>query len=782
AQLMQAVQLLRSNETLLEKLREQYRYILVDEFQDTNIAQLELLWLLAGGRGNIVAVGDDDQAIYRFRGASFGSFTIFLKKFCGARDAKSAIDKRKHLVSLTQNYRSTSRILRVAGEVISHNEKSPLLPPKKLNTSNSEGEKIRVAEFATPEEEAHWIASEIERLHGPGNPWRGFAVLYRKHTHRTRLLDALRRREIPFVIRKFSILSSTLVRDLLAWLRLIAVPADNVACARVLAAPYWGLEPRDLVRLSERAEKNHRRPLSDELDAAQRELPFAREGSRLPELVSLLTQLRQVARKTAATSVLEELIAGLALAPLPSEADRHYLDCFVNFVKEWEKKSEGKSLRDFIQYLNYFAEAHGDIHLEEEPYEDAVQLMTVHAAKGLEFPHVFIMHMNKRDFPSGARPVVFEFPTELMKEEKPAGDFQIQEERRLFYVALTRAQRRLTLSTVVNKWKKPSPFLDDFLMNAKIQKFDTAQSTPKVIVPPAQETTGAAPDSTDPSKLFPSTGENTRAYSRVALWAKAYHPPIPEPLQLSASAIETYQRCPMQYLFANVWRIRGGPHAMMTFGNVMHTTIKEFASLVRERRKVPFSEVAAIYDREWSSAGFPDDYQEAEYRKAGLEQLENFHRSYSAAPPDMLFQEKGFELHLDHDVIVTGRMDQVNRLGAKEIEIVDYKTGKPKDAKKASDSLQLSVYALAAEEVLELHPSRLVFYNLTTNEPVETERDAKALAKMKQTIEGVADQIRAGDFAAKPGFHCGYCDFKPLCPAHEQLIFIQPAQKDGRNR
>jgi len=145
----------------------------------------------------------------------------------------------------------------------------------------------------------------------------------------------------------------------------------------------------------------------------------------------------------------------------------------------------------------------------------------------------------------------------------------------------------------------------------------------------------------------------------------------------------------------------------------------------------------------------------------------------------MLYQEKGFELHLDDDIVVTGRMDQVNRIGSKDVEIVDYKTGKPKDAKKAAESLQLSVYALAAEEVLELHPSRLAFYNLTSNEPVETARDSKALAKTKQTIAGVADQIRAGDFAAKPGFHCGYCDFKPLCPAHEQFISIQPARQDA---
>ncbi len=780
AQLMQTVELLRRDKALLERLRAQYRYILVDEFQDTNIAQLELLYLLAGDRRNIVAVGDDDQAIYRFRGASFGSFTIFLKRFCGVSDTKLAAGAKKYLVSLTQNYRSTQKILRVAGEVISSNEKSPLLPPKKLKTENPDGEKIRVAEFGTPDEEAHWVASEIERLHGPGNPWGSFAVLYRKHTHRDRLLEALRRRGIPFVIKKFSILSSTIVRDLLAYLRLIAIPSDNVACARVLGAPYWGLAARDLVRLAERAEKNHRRPLSDELDSAQSELPFAREGSRLPELVSMLNRLRQMARRTTATALVDELIRSLGLAPLPSEADRYYLDRLVVFVKGWEQKSEAKKLSDFVEYLDFFEQANGDIFLEDEPPGDAVQLMTVHAAKGLEFPHVFILHMNKRDFPTATRPAVFEFPAELMKEEKPAGDFQIQEERRLFYVALTRAQRRLTLSTIFNKYKKPSPFLDDFLMNPQIQKFDTVQSSPKAVIPPVEEAAAPAPDAGGGAQLFPGVGANggeTKAYSQVALWAKAFHPPIPEPLQLSASAIEQYEKCPMQYLFERVWRIRGGPSAAMTFGNAMHTTIKEFVSELRKRRKISFEEVAAIYDREWSSAGFSDDYHEAEYRKAGREQLEQFCASYAAAPPDVLYQEKNFELHFEHDVIVKGRMDQVNRIGAEpgEVEIVDYKTGKPRDTKRADGSLQLSIYALATEEVLELKPVRLVFYNLTTNEAVATARDAKALAKTKQTVAEVADRIRAKDFGAKPGFLCKYCDFEPLCPAHEQLISIRPA-------
>src|ERR1700734_553579 len=331
-QLMHAVQMLRSDSALLQQMHEQYRYILVDEFQDTNIAQLEVLWLLAGERRNIVAVGDDDQAIYRFRGASFRSFTIFLKRFCGVTENNLTEGVRQFIAPLTQNYRSTTRILRVAGEVISHNEKSPLLPPKTLVTENSDGEKIRVAEFVRPEEEAHWIASEIERLHVPGNPWRDFAVLYRKHTHVKKLIAALQRRKIPFVIKKFSILTSTVVRDLLAYLRLIAVPSDNVACSRVLAAPYWNLQPRDLVRLAERAGKNRRRSLNDEMDAAQSDLPFSSEASRLPELVSFLARFRQMARKIPASGLLDQLISALDLAPLPFEADRRYLERFVQFV------------------------------------------------------------------------------------------------------------------------------------------------------------------------------------------------------------------------------------------------------------------------------------------------------------------------------------------------------------------------------------------------------------------------------------------------------------------
>src|SRR5262249_13952436 len=154
-----------------------------------------------------------------------------------------------------------------------------------------------------------------------------------------------------------------------------------------------------------------------------------------------------------------------------------------------------------------------------------------------------ILQVNKREFPASPRPVVFEFPVDLMKEEMPEGDFQIQEERRLFYVAMTRAKQRLTLSTILNKYKKPSPVLEDFLAEPQIQKYDTMQSSPKVVLPAAEEVAAPAPEPEGSLPLFRNLGAgDTRAYSRVALWAKSYFPPLQEPLQLSASAIERYEK------------------------------------------------------------------------------------------------------------------------------------------------------------------------------------------------------------------------------------------------
>jgi DNA helicase-2/ATP-dependent DNA helicase PcrA len=755
-QIMDAVMQLKNDGALLEQLRARYRYILVDEFQDTNIAQLELLWLLGGDRPNLVVVGDHRQAIYRFRGASFGSFTIFLNRFAGT--SRAAHDEL--LRPLTLNYRSAGRILRVAGQAIRHNEKPVNIPEFPLTPVREDGEKVRIVTHASTEDEANWVAGEIERLHRAGAKWRTFAVLYRGHAHRDKLVEVLKTRKIPFIIKNLSILSHRLVRDLIAYLRLIDQPSDEVAFARVLAMPAWGCEPSDLVRLEERKAKSKGQTLWDTLQSAQSEPPFSVGDRHVSELVELIGDLRKKVHRLTAAELFDELAEALRIDSDVASEDRKYFDRLAQFVREWQPKSETQRLKEFVEYLDYFDQAGGSINLEQEA-GDAVQLMTVHAAKGLEFDNVYVLRLIQRGFPLGERPRVLEFPRELMKEEQPQGSFHIQEERRLFYVAVTRARQRLTLNTVEHKRSKPSPFLDDILMDAQIKRRDIEQIAP----PPASDPAHAS----EPSPtLFELPQRKTRIGSQIGEWALTYRPPVSEPLQLSPSGIDMLGSCPQKYLFGQAWGLRGGPAAAMSFGSVMHNTIKYLVGEIAKGHALPFEEVEKKFELEWTSAGFEDDYQEQEYKKDGLAQLRSFHATTLAAPPEVIAQEKPFELPMENNIVLTGRMDQVNRIGTNEEEIVDYKTGKPKDDDKAKKDLQLSVYALAAREVFDWNPTRLTFYNLQTNQAVSSTRDDKKLNKVRAEIQEAAADIRAGEFPPKPGFFCKFCDYESICPAREQ--------------
>jgi CRISPR/Cas system-associated exonuclease Cas4 (RecB family) len=200
----------------------------------------------------------------------------------------------------------------------------------------------------------------------------------------------------------------------------------------------------------------------------------------------------------------------------------------------------------------------------------------------------------------------------------------------------------------------------------------------------------------------------------------------------------------------------------------MHNTIKYFIGELAKGRALPFDEVEKKFELEWTSAGFEDQYQEQEYKKDGLSQLRAFHASTLASPPEVIAQEKAFELPMENNVVLTGRMDQVNRIAPGEEEIVDYKTGKPKDGDKTKKDLQLSVYALAAREVFGWNPARLTFYNLQTNQAVSAARDDKKLNKVRAEIQEAALDIRAGKFPPKPGFWCKFCDYESICPAREQ--------------
>jgi DNA helicase-2/ATP-dependent DNA helicase PcrA len=763
--IVEAVKLLESDAELRERLQKRFRHILVDEFQDTNIAQLQLLELLTARPRNIVAVGDNDQAIYRFRGASFGSFKLFLERFAGWREGQ---DSTQFRVLLKENYRSTPNILRVATQVIAQNETSADFPNKVLDATKPEGEHVRIAELATADEEALWVAGQIERGHKARKKWSDYAVLYRQHAHRDLLVPELARRKIPFVISRLSILDHPLVKDALAYLRLIARPYDDVSCARVLAASAWGFEPRELVRLAERARKDGKRAtIYDVLQLPQGKLPFDASNAALGELLEFLGEQRKSMWRRTAPEMLSDLIEWLQIAARATMQDHKYVKRLTEFAKEWEAKSETRKLAEFLEYLDYFQQANETITLEDDAPGDAVQLMTVHGAKGLEFPQVFVLRVNNRAFPAGERQPLFTFPVELMKEELPQGDFHTQEERRLFYVALTRAEEKLTLTTLTEKRGKVPTFIEDILMEPKVKRRDVLQIAPKVLVPVErpQGTAGLGAQ----GLLFAAQGP-AKVFSRITNWAKTFHPAAPEPLTLSPSAVMGYRACPQHFLFEKLWSIEGEAKATWTFGRVIHATIRRAVAELKKGRKLPFEEAQRIYEAEWSAIGYEDDYQEQEYKKDGLEQLKTFYEALVETRPEILEQEKTFELDLENNVIVKGRIDQINSLGCKDVEIVDYKTGKAKKDSEANKDLQLSVYAIAAKEIFELNPVRLVFHYLQDNKRQTTTRSAKQLQEAQKIVQEVAAEIRAGEFVAKPGFQCRSCAYRPICPAHEQEL------------
>ena len=406
-------------------------------------------------------------------------------------------------------------------------------------------------------------------------------------------------------------------------------------------------------------------------------------------------------------------------------------------------------------------------------------MMTVHAAKGLEFPVVFVLSVAPRRFPSTDRKPLIEFPDALRRAPAPPANIHLEEERRLFYVALTRARECLFISSVSGAGKKPSPFIQDLLgdpvINAKdLERLEFPAVQPGVApaFDPSQETARMPAPQRGPLNLFDSRSAGAERHAQLAAWS-AHQPALEKDgkLGLSASAIETYLECPLKFKLAYVEKIPTGPQAALTFGNVMHQAVRHYFEL-RKQKEPAEEEIADFYLRAWRSAGFEDSYQEQAYKQSGLEQLREFVSLHNrrSVDADALRFEQAFAVDLGA-VTLEGRIDQVQPVGsraARTVELVDYKTGRPRAQKDADSSLQLSVYALAARECFSLDPVRLTFYNLADNEAVSSARTPKDLDQVRAKIHEVAEDIRHSLFNPKPGYACKFCDFVPICPVHEE--------------
>jgi DNA helicase-2/ATP-dependent DNA helicase PcrA len=431
---------------------------------------------------------------------------------------------------------------------------------------------------------------------------------------------------------------------------------------------------------------------------------------------------------------------------------------FREFVEQWIEKpiTVTRALGEFLEYLDYFVEAGGKVSTTLGDEGDAVRLMTVHLAKGLEFEHVYVVRVVSNSFPVGYRAPLFEFPRELSRAHAPVPlegkELHHEEELRIFYVAATRAKNSLVLfgPQVGGGKKVPAQYLRRLYDDRSIRHRLHLRHAREMQV-----------------DLFGQAA----AGSAIEPWIEL-PPRMPlEQAALSASGIETYRRCPLRFKIERDWNLPGDPAPAMEYGAVVHTVLKNYYDAVRSGTQPERAWMLMRFREELGKAKFEDRLQRELYEKQGIEQLTHFlEQAATQPPPDVLDTERTFRIELN-GITVSGRVDRLDRIAGRRARIVDYKTGSPRSQEDADDSLQLSIYALAAERAWDLDPEEIVFYNLQTNAGVVTTRNPEALDEAMEEIRKAAEGIATENFRPKPGFHCRWCPYRSLCPATEERLF-----------
>jgi DNA helicase-2/ATP-dependent DNA helicase PcrA len=447
------VRALENDNALRTELATRFTHVLVDEFQDTNHAQLRLVLALASVHRNLCVVGDDDQSIYRWRGADRRNILDFRRHFPDA-----------HVVKLEQNYRSTKRILRAAHAII---ERAFDREPKELWTENDEGPKVDVIRLGTERDEADLVISKARELKQNGQGLSSLVVFYRIHAQSRVLEEALRSASLPYrVVGGVRFYDRAEIKDLLAYLRVIQVPEDDVSLLRIINTPTRGIGKTSIDRLLDRAAAAGS-SVYDACRAAAEE----RGGNKLAEFVSLIEGLRAKSNELdlaeLARTILDETgYAKMLEAENTAEADARVQNLaeLIGSMEQFAEDTEEPTLTAFLERVTL----ENDVAQNEEGNRDMVTLMTVHAAKGLEFPWVIVTGMEEQLFP-------------FRGLEPEADPEELEEERRLAYVAFTRARERLMLTWASTRYVFGQPrystrsrFLDE-LPGSDVQRIGGAE-------------------------------------------------------------------------------------------------------------------------------------------------------------------------------------------------------------------------------------------------------------------------------------------------------------------
>ncbi|MDD3285644.1 MAG: UvrD-helicase domain-containing protein [Patescibacteria group bacterium] len=758
--ILYTLKLFRQRPNILQSYRRQFTYIMVDEFQDTNWAQYELVKLLAAPANNLMVVGDDDQAIYRFRGASLANIMQFKDDF------PEAIE-----IILTDNYRSRQDILDISHNFIRHNDPNRLEDrlsiDKSLRARGKESSKGLPPAFyllESQEDELSFVSEKILDIYQrqesaeSGAAWSDFAVLARSNDTADLFVKELSRRGIPnqFVSLR-GLYYKPIILDCLAYLRLLDNYHESSALFRVLNLEPFKISHADIISLN-RFARRKAWSLFETLQKVEAVSDLSPEAvPPIKFLMRLIEQHSALVSGSLPSLIFFKFIEESGLVKgLDIDRDQEifsYLNQFYQKIKRFEENAPETRLPDFMAAMELELEAgeSGALRLDFAD-ADTVKVMTVHAAKGLEFPYVFVVNLADKKFPTINRGDKISLPEAIIKEPlTDTKDAHLEEERRLFYVAMTRAKQELYLTSAKDyggvREKKASRFIDE---------------------------AGLA------SVLVPAEKLKNELWRDLSIGGGQIIPsdlsPEHLPKRFSFSQLAAYKTCPLQYKFAFILKVPApADKPSLIFGRVMHNVFYDFlkplsngpqASLFGDVAIDPeilsFKRLEKVLADYWLEDGYESAAQREEYKKKAKKSIRAFHEAFcNAAVPSPLFLEKSFSFKIGGETL-KGTIDRVDRLDG-GVEVIDYKTGSPKDKLDWDSKRQLILYHLFLEEVLQIKVLSLKYYYVEDGSflaflPKETEKE-----KLREEIKSQIEAIKARNFSPHPSEMCKHCDFKNIC-------------------
>ena len=752
----EVLQLFRMRPNVLEKYKKLFKYVLVDEFQDTNVAQYELLKLLAqpSKKVNLTVVGDDSQSIYKFRGAAISNILYFQRDYINAKT-----------VILIRNYRSTQAILDPAYKLIRQNAPDTLedklgIDKNLISVRNPKGgESVIFIHKDRVENEAEKVVKVIKRLSDEEKyVWKDFAILVRANNHSEPFIRALSRHNIPYqFLGPGRLFRQPEIIDLLSYLKVLNDFDDSVSFYRVLSIDYFGIEAKDLIRIA-----NYARRFNLSLFEACEKTEDIYIGNETKEkvkkIIGIIEKHLKLVKKETAGQLLYYFLedAGLIqklLNPDTPEAEKRALNVSKLFdkLKTYEVDHEDATIGAVTDWIELSSE------LGESPLaadidwtkENAVNILTVHSAKGLEFPVVFLVNLVSQRFPTIERREQIPIPDELIKEVLPVGDFHLQEERRLFYVGMTRAKDKLFFTAADyygegKREKKLSPFIFEALGEEAIA---SEQSTVK-----SEQLSFL--DYRPLSVSTPITVHRTPLHIDY----------------LSYSQIETFRICPLHFKLKYIYKLPTPPTSSQSFGNSFHLTMKTFYEKIGQGQKPTVDLIYKTLEENWIREG----YLSKSHEESSFDKAKRFLKYYL----DNFFDPKIKPVALEQSFMIRlnnlragGKIDRVDVHGD-ELEIIDYKTGAtPLSQNEAEKDLQLSIYGLAATSILEFPFDRkpekvkLSLMYFDTPQIVTTTRTKEELEEARKMIEDYKKQIEESDFKCSHGYLCDEqeCEYKLFC-------------------